>query len=195
MNLEQEYTQLLYALLPPGPAWGGENNLLEGLAPSLAATHQRGLDLLREVDPARTEELIERYEALCGLPDDCTIDEAQTLSQRQQRLDAKVSIPGGINATFYRQQLDALGYYDVTIEQFQHLNSSPNPEWGDRWRYYWRVSIPADAQFRWMTCSSECNAELRTWGDTVVECIINKLSPSHTVVVFSYSEGNAHASN
>lgn len=36
MAVEDEYTRLLKRLLPPGPAWEGNNPLLEGLAPSLA---------------------------------------------------------------------------------------------------------------------------------------------------------------
>lgn len=71
MSLEDDYTRLLYHLLPPGPAWEGDNPLLNGLAPSLAAVHQRGDDLMREIDPAQTVELIGRYETLCGLPDSC----------------------------------------------------------------------------------------------------------------------------
>ncbi|MGG4625150.1 YmfQ family protein [Serratia odorifera] len=193
MSLEDDYTQLLYHLLPPGPAWYGANPLLAGLAPSLAAVHLRGNELMNETDPSQTIELIDRYETICGLPDSCAPAGVQTLKQRQQRLDAKINIAGGINEQFYRQQLDALGYQSATIEQFQNLDESPDPEWGDKWRYYWRVNIPTDSTTSWQTCTSACNTAIRTWGDTVVECVIEKLCPSHTVVVFAYPEGNEDA--
>lgn len=77
----------------------------------------------------------------------------------------------------------------ATIEQFQNFDSTPDPEWGEFWRYYWRVNIPADANIRWQTCTSTCDSAIRTWGDTVAECVIDKLCPSHTVVVFAYPEG------
>lgn len=195
MELEDDYASLLYHLLPPGPAWEGDNALLEGLAPSLAAVHQRGDALMQEINPAQTVELIDRYERLCGLPDSCAPEGTQTLLQRQQRLDAKINVAGGINEQFYRNQLDALGYTSVTIDQFQNLNATPNPEWGDKWRYYWRVNIPSDAAMAWQTCNSACNSAIRTWGDTVVECVIDKLCPSHTVVIFAYPEGNNDAQN
>ncbi|EFX9991264.1 phage tail protein, partial [Shigella flexneri] len=35
----------------------------------------------------------------------------------------------------------------------------------------------------------------RTWGDTVAECVINKLCPSHTVVLFSYPDEAEDAQN
>lgn len=130
MALNDEYEQLLYKLLPPGPAWEGENPLIEGLAPSLTRVHQRANALMKEIDPAQTTELIDRYETVYGLPDSCTPDGVQSLRQRQQRLDAKANVAGGINEQFYRNQLDALGYTTATIEQFQNLDSTPDPEWG-----------------------------------------------------------------
>lgn len=195
MALDDEYTQLLYHLLPPGPAWEGDNPLIEGLAPSLSRTHQRAGDLMQEIDPAKTTELINRYEFVYGLPDSCAPPGVQTLQQRQQRLDAKANVIGGINEQFYRNQLDALGYTTATIEQFQNLDSTPDPEWGEFWRYYWRITIPADANINWQTCISSCDSAIRTWGDAVAECVIEKLAPSHTVVVFAYPEGDKNASN
>lgn len=195
MAMQDEYEQLLYRLLPPGPAWEGENPLIEGLAPSLTRVHQRADALMKEIDPAQTTELIDRYETVYGLPDSCTPDGVQSLVQRQQRLDAKANVAGGINEQFYRNQLDALGYTTATIEQFQNLDSTPDPEWGEFWRYYWRVNIPADANVNWQTCTSACDSAIRTWGDTVAECVIEKLAPSHTVVVFAYPEGTDNASN
>lgn len=195
MVLNDEYTELLYHLLPRGPAWEGDNPLLDGLAPSLTRVHQRGSDLMREIDPAQTTELISRYEKLYGLPDPCAPPGVQTLQQRQQRLDARANVIGGINEQFYRNQLDALGYETATIDQFQNLDASPDPEWGDKYRFYWQVNIPADANVAWQTCISACNSGIRTWGDTVAECVIDKLCPSHTVVVFAYPEGTKDAQN
>ncbi|HCS1942876.1 TPA: DUF2313 domain-containing protein, partial [Shigella boydii] len=106
---------------------------------------------------------------------------------------AKANVAGGINEQFFLDQLEALGYTGVTIEQFQHLDASPDPEWGDRWRYFWRVTLPVDAGAQWQTCTDACNTPIRTWGDTVAECVINKLYPSHTVVLFSYPDEDEDA--
>lgn len=64
---------------------------------------------MRELDPRTTTELINRWERLCGLPDECIPAGTQTLRQRQQRLDAKVNLAGGINEDFYLAQLAATG--------------------------------------------------------------------------------------
>ncbi|WP_291968300.1 putative phage tail protein [Candidatus Symbiopectobacterium sp.] len=103
-----------------------------------------------------------RCEKLCGLPDKCLANRKQTIGERQQVLDAKVNTVGGISEAFFKKQLEILGYPTATIEQFQHLDSTHDPSWGDKWRYYWRVNIPAEANVRWMTCISDCTSPIRT---------------------------------
>lgn len=66
-----DYIRLLSALLPPGPAWSASDPAIAGAAPSLTRVHQRADALMRELDPRTTTELINRWERLCGLPDEC----------------------------------------------------------------------------------------------------------------------------
>ncbi|EEY9727400.1 DUF2313 domain-containing protein, partial [Escherichia coli] len=68
-TLQDDYTKLLYGLMPPGPAWSDTDGVLDGLAPSLVRVHQRADELVIEIDPGQSTELIERYEELYGLPD------------------------------------------------------------------------------------------------------------------------------
>ncbi|MGX2009877.1 YmfQ family protein, partial [Enterobacter asburiae] len=55
-------------------------------------------------------------------------------------------------------------------------------------RYYWQVNMPVSTQLTPMTAISNCTDSLRTWGDTVAECVLEKLAPSHTYVIFRYPE-------
>ncbi|HFI1947615.1 TPA: YmfQ family protein [Yersinia enterocolitica] len=193
MDLIDSYSQLLTNLLPRGPAWEGDDPLLLGLAPSYSRVHRRGDGLMVEVDPRTTTELISRYEQLTGLPDACAPPGVQTLAQRQQRLDAKINITGGINKAFYLAQLAALGYPDATITQFESdvfrcTSTCIDSLYSEEWRYWWQVNMPNATQITDMTCTSVCTDSLRTWGDTTAECVINKLCPSHTYVTFLYPE-------
>lgn len=149
--------------------------------------------LMRELDPRTTTELINRWERLCGLPDECIPTGTQTLRQRQQRLDAKVNLAGGINENFYLAQLAALGRPDATITRYDKSTFTCSSACTDavnapEWRYYWQVNMPAATNTTWMTCGDPCDSALRIWGDTVVECVLNKLCPSHTYVIFKYPE-------
>lgn len=193
MDLTAQYEQMLGALLPRGPAWDVSDPLLLGCAPFLSRAHARGDALMLEIDPRTVTELIDRYENITGLPDNCTPVGTQTLQQRRQRLDAKINLAGGINEAFYRAQLDALGYPGATITRYPKSRFTCNSVctdslFSDEWRYYWRVNIPSSAQISQMTCISNCTDSIRTWGETVVECVLNKLAPSHTYVIFLYTE-------
>ncbi|HBI8168746.1 TPA: baseplate J/gp47 family protein [Escherichia coli] len=166
---------------------------ISGAAPSLTRVHQRADALMRELDPRTTTELINRWERLCALPDECIPAGTQTLRQRQQRLDAKVNLAGGINENFYLAQLAALGRPDATITRYDKSTFTCSSACTDavnapEWRYYWQVNMPAATNTTWMTCGDPCDSALRIWGDTVVECVLNKLCPSHTYVIFKYPE-------
>lgn len=193
MDLTAQYQQMLSALLPRGPAWNLDDLVLAGFAPSLASVHGRGDALMKEIDPRSATELMERFETITGLPDSCAQPGTQTLQQRRQRLDAKLNLPGGINEAFYLGQLEALGYTGVTItrynkSQFTCLSDCTDSLYSDDWRYYWQVNMPVSTQLTPMTAISNCTDSLRTWGDTVAECVLEKLAPSHTYVIFRYPE-------
>jgi uncharacterized protein YmfQ (DUF2313 family) len=188
---EDDYTNLLSTLLPPGPAWSVDDPGIAGAAPSLLRVHQRGNDLMLELDPRTTTELIDRWELCCGLPDECIPSGTQTLQQRQQRLDAKVNLAGGINEAFYLAQLAALGKPDATITRydkspFKCISDCNEQVFSIDWRYYWEVNMPSSTDATSMTCISTCDSSLRIWGDTVAECVLSKLCPSHTYLIFKY---------
>ena len=188
---DDDYVNLLSALLPPGPAWSADDPAITGAAPSLRRVHERGDALMLEVDPRTTTELISRWEKCCGLPDECIPSGTQTIRQRQQRLDAKVNLTGGINEEFYLQQLAALGKPGATITRydkglFSCTSKCTAAVYSGEWRYYWQVNMPAASDATWMTCTDNCESAIRTWGDTVAECVISKLCPSHTYVIFKY---------
>lgn len=193
MDLTTQYRQMLSSLLPRGPAWDADDLLLTGLAPSLAGAHARGDALMKEIDPRSVTELIDRYEKISGLPDSCAPAGVQTLQQRRQRLDAKINLSGGINESFYLSQLSALGYEGATItrygkSQFTCVSNCTDSLFTDEWRFYWQVNMPAATKITVITAISDCTDSLRTWGETVAECVLEKLAPSHTYILFKYPE-------
>ncbi len=188
---DDDYIHLMSALLPPGPAWSVHDPAIIGAAPSLRRAHQRADELMLELDPRTTTELINRWETCCGLPDECIPAGTQTLLQRQSRLDAKVNLIGGINERFYLDQLAALGKPGATITRynkgpFRCTSACTEAVYSTEWRYYWQVNMPSSTDATWMTCTDDCDTPVRYWGDTVAECVISKLCPSHTYVLFKY---------
>ncbi len=77
MGVSRSYDQLLRALLPPGLAWVAEVGselayLVEALAQELSRVDERGEDLQNEMDPRTATELLDEWEEVAGLPDECS---------------------------------------------------------------------------------------------------------------------------
>ncbi|HUO23111.1 MAG TPA: putative phage tail protein [Caulobacteraceae bacterium] len=177
------YQTMLLQLLPPGLAWTRDPSstlaqLMLALADELAALDARVDDLLLEMDPRTTTELIGDWEAMCGLPDPCAGDVGdQSLAGRRTRIVAKLTELGGQSPAYLISVAAALGY-TVTITEFLTDASDAN-------RVSFRVNAP-ESTIDYMTCESACDDRLETWGNEVLECAINRVKPAHTTAIFAY---------
>ncbi len=187
----EAYLYQLQALLPPGKAWSRDpdavlSKLLLAMGDGLARAARRAEDLLEEIDPRTTVELLPDWERVAGLPDPCA-GPSPTLATRQAILTAKLISRGGQSRAYLIGVAAALGY-TITIEEFRLLTCqsacdaalNTNP-----WRFAWRVHAPA-VTVKNMTCQSGCDEPLRSWGNAVLECTLNRLKPAHTHIIFAY---------
>ncbi|MFN8702645.1 MAG: YmfQ family protein [Rhodospirillales bacterium] len=185
------YRDQLISLQPPGAAWTTEPgstrwNMLTALAVEFARIDMRAAELREEADPRTTVEMLPDWERVAGLPDPCA-GQAQTLAERRQRLVAKLAARGGQSIAYFVGIAAQLGY-TVTIEEFRVFTCvsrcidalNPPP-----WQYAWRVRAPANT-VRTMTCASACDEPLRSWGNRILECVIGRLKPGQTHVIFAY---------
>ena len=187
----EAYRRQLSDLLPPGRAWSRSptaliSRLLEAMAEGMARVHRRALDLVEEADPRTTLELLPDWERVAGLPDPCAGAE-QTLEGRRRRLVAQLTTVGGQSPAYLEGRAAALGY-DVTITDYAVFtcNSLCDAPMNDEdWIFAFSVNAPATTA-EVMTCQSACDDALQTWGNDVLECVINALKPAHTVAIFTY---------
>ncbi|MEK6788516.1 MAG: putative phage tail protein [Pseudomonadota bacterium] len=189
-ELTDDYRTLLEALLPPGPAWNPDEPLFAALAPTLARCHSRALDLLEEGDPRTSGELFARWEAISGLPDKCITVADMTLIQRRADLMARLLFVGSLSRQFYIELAASLGF-TITIDEFEPYRVEEpieQPLLGEEWYFTWQInsaSVGAEEPFR--VESSAVEEPLVSWSvNTVLECLINRLKPSHTYVLFAY---------
>lgn len=188
----EDYGVQLRQLLPYGPAWDGDHPLLQGGAAELARVGEQAAALsTEETNPLSTSWLLPRYEALCGLPDECEVPGTSTIQERQRRLDAKMNSIGGINEAYYLSLLIALGYPEATITRYHHRTFTPGSRAGDQlyspsWRFVWTVNLPAVGKVTNFVPGSRAGEPLRTWGNAEAQCVISKLAPPHTHVNFRY---------
>lgn len=199
-----DYSRLLFSLLPPGMVWPAEpqsnfQRLLAGLAAECGRLDERIEDLLAEADPRQADALFPEWERSFGLPDECVPDD-QSTADRRVTLHARVVGRGGMRSADYVDIADGLGYEDIEIveqlEATMELGSGAGTrgaEIGDPlndedWLYAWDVLIPSDVVRAAAIDDSEIGDPLRSWGDSLVECVLHRAAPSWLYLNVGYKE-------
>lgn len=208
----QKYLTLLRNLLPPGRLWRPLdqpvfNSLLQSKAVEFCRVEERVADLLREADPRQSDELLDEWEDLLGIPDECT-ESDRTLSERRSQIVQKLTNVGGLSAEFYEFLAAQLGF-SVTVENrldflagrgragdalWNYFNrtfvagstaGTALKEVG--WRFYFNVEMPVAAA-EVFEAGDVAGTPLREFTNPLIECTIRKLKPAHAGVTFTFKE-------
>lgn len=210
-NLLEKYKRLLPNLLPRGKLWQPKEQpifkqLLDSFAVELCRVEERAKDLLREADPRQALELLEDYERLLGLPDECS-PEGPSLQDRRDQILRSLTNVGGLSKEFYEFIGLQLGFV-ITVENRvnfivgrgtvgQPLTNYFNRTFvvGDTvgmqlkeigWRYYFNVEMPATAADIFVVGDTVGNP-LVLFSNPLIECTMRKLKPAHSAVTFTFS--------
>ncbi|WP_099071043.1 putative phage tail protein [Nostoc linckia] len=188
-----DYKQELYALLPQGLAWTREpdstlDKLLTAFAEELARVDGRVQDYLREIYPLNAVELLTDWEAEAGLPNPCS-GLGETTLIRQQQILQQVAATGGQSRAYYIETAQRLGF-KITIREYDpsyaDVMGADQPLIGEEWQFAWQVQAPTQSITYFEADRSGADEPLAYWGNTLLECVIERLKPAHTVVIFSY---------
>lgn len=188
-----DYLAQLQALLPPGAAWTREadailTKLLTALADELARVDGRADDLVDQLDPRTSNEMLTDWETILGLPDVCA-DALSTIQERRAAAYATLTATGGASRLYFINLAAALGYEISITEYFRFTAGSPTGAPltnDDDWRHTWRVN--GGTTFRSFTAGSQAGEPIRAWGNALLECAIAMRKPAHTKTIFSYVE-------
>jgi uncharacterized protein YmfQ (DUF2313 family) len=146
---DELYTEQALALLPNGPAWSkGPKSVLykvlSALGDGFLVMHRRVGDLLREMAPISTVELLPDWERVLGLPDDCAPGPV-TVNERRGAVLQRLRAMGGQSRAYFVEAARALGF-DILIEEFRPFQigtgRAGDPVDGLPWRFAWRVFAP-----------------------------------------------------
>ncbi|WVR18345.1 hypothetical protein y223_00065 [Bordetella phage PY223] len=193
MNGQQYAEQQLDALLPQGLAWPRESDarmraLTRALAEEFARVDARGDDLLREVLPSTTVEMLSDWERAAGLPDPC-VPSGQTLQERRNALLSRLAGTGGQSRAFFIELAAYLGF-TITITEFRPfragISHAGDALYNDDWRHAWRINAPETTIIEFRAGLSAAGEPLRKWGNELLECVLNRIKPAHTVLLFGY---------
>lgn len=190
-----DYVQQFQRLLPRGRVWHRGIGLVQdadllALMPAWVRLHLRLNDLIAQIFPCSTTELLPEWEATLGLPDPCTGPLA-TLQQRQAAVCAKFAAKGGQSKAYYIELAARLGF-SITITEFAPFRAGRNhagePVYGAAWAYAWRVNVSLDELDVWAfrAGASAAGEPLRAWSNLALECALRAVAPAHTVLQFAY---------
>jgi uncharacterized protein YmfQ (DUF2313 family) len=191
--------------------------VVSGLAQIFGFVDSRAADLLeRESDPRLTIELLSDWERNWGLPDPCYV-QAQTIDQRHALLLFKMTLLGGQSRQFFIDMAAWLGYTITITEfapfmagvsqcgdtrgmvawndtPGSHPYDDPGTDW--RWeigppeiRFYWIIHV-INAPLMWFRASSGqagVDHHLTIGYQQDLMCLMNRLKPAHTLIVFDFS--------
>ncbi|AZQ80720.1 MULTISPECIES: YmfQ family protein [Enterobacteriaceae] len=189
-----DYLRALQALIPSGRAWTRDPKAVQAaVLRALAASFQRSdndaLALLRGAFPKTATIMLTEWEKTLGLPDDCSIGEVDTIAKRQNAIVSKLISTGGQSKSYFISIAAAMGYI-ISIKEFRQARSglsvcgdSLN---GDDWPFVWLVEAEDTTISYARAGLTYCGDPLRSWGNRQLECRINALAPSYTLVKFGY---------
>lgn len=193
--------QSLAAKLPTGFALAKRDGVLDAIYSAFAAAfanaEQDVHDLLREINPRMANKLLADFERVLG-PDPCGRDQgARTLDQRQRLAYQRWTATGGQSIPYFINLAAVLGF-SISIQEFW-------PSLANVLRAGQRL-IPRGEEFVWLVKLKLENAWVFRAGRNVAgdrlggfeisdaECILRRLKPAHTTLVFSYTE-DGHGSD
>lgn len=200
-SLREKYSNLLRKLFPRGKAWENVNEkestiykILDSIATEFCRIDDRAKELIKEVDPTSTFELLEDWERLLGLPDSCDPDEDKTLEERRRRVLQVLTTRGGQNEQFYKELAANFGF-DVDV-----ISAEDQPPFvagstaGKRltngpWRYAFVIKAPAEFLIRFRAGQGTAGQPLVKIGNDTLQCLMEKHKPAHTIVLFSFGDG------
>ena len=185
-------------LLPTGRAWpkgprANLNLLLSGLSASRAALEVRSEDLIEESDPRTTSEMLEDWERVLGLPDAC-LPEPQSLAERRALITSRLVGLGGATPDHFIALASQAGYEVTITEGVGAPAKAGQAAAGDPCgpglqSLVWTVTSASTTVRTAKAGQAKAGDPIATWGNDLLECVIERASPAHTLVLFAYLVG------
>lgn len=188
----EQFLAAYQELLPPGPIWETESDndlylLMEALSVEASRVYEQTNTMVRELRPFSTEQLVPEWEEVLGLPDLCD-PPPSTLEARQAAISARFLARGGQSANYYIGLLKAVFNVDATIDQNWPWGTPSHT--GDGTSGSGSVcgdsisSLSTGLTFRVNVPGSQVGSQ--EIADRL-ECLIRRVKPEHTNVVFNYT--------
>lgn len=184
----------LTALEPRGDALpaASESNWVKlklALGDEFSRIELRALELLKESDPRTVYEMLPEYEELANLPD-CFTQADQTLEARRDALQERLTRTGGQSISYMKDRASAMGH-EITITETEAskaggLEAGQELSGDEADRFAWQVNVAVDNTYAFVSGASESGDELGYWAPVRLECLLDRIKPGHTMILYNY---------
>ena len=190
----EAYRAQLHGLLPAGRAWPDEigttiDQLVDALAEEMAEIDLGAANLLEEIRPSTTLDLLSDWERVAGLPDVCSRLATTTAGRRASLLEKLVTKPT-LNASEFIRIGETFGV-TITVDELDQTRADAIPmltTTNGRWRFVWWITIPSASDIRYLNTLSPVNTPFRAVDrNTELECRLQNAAPAHTMLIIAYS--------
>jgi uncharacterized protein YmfQ (DUF2313 family) len=146
--------------------------------------------LVDEQQPDKAALAFADWERNYGLPDACIGGSAATQLQRSNNLLARIKAKGNLSRAYMIGIAADLGYLGCTITEMGGttcVDPCDSPVSGAEFIGVWILNVPVATAVIELACDQPCDQPLRSWGNTQLECSINRRKPAHTRALFAYA--------
>lgn len=192
----EDYRAQLMQLLPPGPAWDPDiyplpAMIVEAAAAELARVDGRANDLLAEMFPGTVRELLPDWERVMGLPDAC-LGVTAAPGERLREVVRRFAEVGRQDPPYFEDLARRLGYPDAKVIEWRTprfgLTRFGAARFGG-WecQFVWVVQLGARLAEGPRFGAAQFGERFGSNPNDIVECVIRRYAPAHTVVFFDYT--------
>lgn len=179
--------------MPTGAVWPRDPDTTQRAAvTALMPTYERSWSVAQQIPvqglPSTTTYLLSEWESSVGLPDPCAVVD-QTTEQRQAHVVARLTQQDGPTVPGLIAYAATLGF-PITITEFAPSRFGRpfgGRFYGRAWTYVWQVNAPSFVIQPFQFGKGHFGDPFRSWGNTVLQCELQRLAPAHTMVIFNYS--------
>jgi uncharacterized protein YmfQ (DUF2313 family) len=186
-----DYLKQAQALLPPGPAWPSDSDsalvqMLDAWSQEFSRVDGAALALLEEADPRTSAQMLTDWERVCALPEFAGLGDST--QERRAALHGKLTSTGGQSRAFYIALAASVGYAITITECAPHTteDDSDHPVYDEQYRFIWYVNAALNT-VRDLTTEDDTEMATAIWGNQLLEAVINRYKPAHTLAIFTYA--------
>lgn len=187
-----QWSNSIMMQMPRGDIWSRDlSGLLykyaAGYAPRLQRAEQSAEQLLSEMRPNSTKELLESWEEYLGLPE-CVLSN-QTFEDRRRALIEKYYRNGALQSWAIEDLAATLGYTVEVNEIFPHhcLRSCTYPLHSERYRHVIQVTVK-NISNSYASCLDNCLTQLVSESAALLNCTLNKFKLAGKYYEFIYED-------